>query len=128
MIVWSYYINDIENAAANHGRKTHPDLCIKSPWVRFLIENSHFLNFVYWRLFRGFSRLAGGPKWESIDADFEDAAIWRTPHLELQAVIEYARDRRIGLLAVIFPRLTDVGGSRNATGKVGTYSGLGERL
>lgn len=118
VIVWSYYLNDIAGAAAEHGHNQYIDLSISPSWVNVLVENSYFINFVYWRWFRVLSRLEGGPFWESVRSDFDNEAIWNTHRQELQGVVEYIRQHHIALLVVIFPTLTDIPGSQKITAKV----------
>ncbi len=118
VIVWSYYLNDIAGAAAEHGHKKYIDLSISSSWVRVPVENSYFANFVYWRWFRVLSRLEGGPFWEAIQADFDNEVIWDTHRHELQSVVDYTRHHHIALLVVVFPSLTDILGSQKLTAKV----------
>ena len=126
LIVWSYYINDIEDAAGKVGARTYPNLWIRTPWLRFAVGNSYFLNFVYWRYFRAFSRIASGPRWKSMEADFQNQEVWQLHRLELQDLLDYTRQRHIALLVVLFPRLTDVDGSLYATAKVAKVFQEGE--
>ena len=118
VIIWSYYLNDIAGAAAEHGHNKYIDLSISPSWVRVPVENSYFLNFVYWRWFRVLSRLEGGHFWEAIQSDFDNEAIWNTHRKELQDVVDYMRHHHIALLVFIFPSLTDILGSQRVTAKV----------
>lgn len=118
VVVWSYYLNDIAGAAAEHGRNKYIDLSISPSWVRVLVENSYFANFVYWRWVRVLSRLEGGPFWEAVQADFDNEVIWKTHRHELQGVVDYTRHHHIALLVVVFPSLTDILGSQKITAKV----------
>ena len=118
VIVWSYYLNDIAGAAAEHGHNKYIDLSISPSWVSALVENSYFVNFVYWRWFRVLSRLEGGPFWEAIQADFDNKAIWNTHRQELLGVVDYIRHQHIALLVVVFPSLTDIIGSQKLTAQV----------
>ncbi|MCI0565187.1 MAG: SGNH/GDSL hydrolase family protein, partial [Nitrososphaera sp.] len=98
VIVWSYYLNDIAGAAAEHGRSKYVDLSISPSWASALVEHSYLVNFVYWRWFRVLSRLEGGPYWEGVQADFDNEAIWNTHRKELRDVVDYTHQHQIALL------------------------------
>lgn len=113
-----HYVNDIQGAAAQHGRTTGPDLSVQPAPLRWLVDNSYLVNFVYWRGIRSFHETVGGPRWPSMEEDYTDEAIRGTHRDELEAVVDFCREENIALAVVCFPRLTDVGRSRSVTAQV----------
>jgi len=119
IIVLSYYPNDIDHAAQQHGVTPSfpledPPLLLK-PAVRF----SYFFNFVYWRLYRfekagEFDRI----RTEYLDQIYTSEAIWQTHEQELLDVVEYTGSHRIELVVVVFPNLKDIERSKLITSRV----------
>lgn len=118
VLVVSYYLNDIEGAAQEHGRTFEIDLSVRPAWLQGAVERSNLLNFVYWRLARSqFWSLGEGYADYVYDA-FRDPAVWQTHAAELDALITPARQRGTLVVAVVFPHLFDIEGSADAVDQV----------
>jgi len=109
ILVLSYYINDIEGVAYESGAQ-RPTIRQNPPeWLSPLVNNSHVINFLYWRLIR-----LGPQEWadvywnEWLKRISNDPEIrWRHQQ-ELLAIIEGAASEDIPLFVVVFPNLTAV--------------------
>lgn len=109
VLVLSYYINDIEGTAYANGAQ-RPQIRQDPPaWFLPVVQNSHVVNFLYWRLIR-----LGPQEWadiywndwlKKISADPEIR--WRHQQ-ELLTIIEGAASEQIPLIVVVFPNLTAV--------------------
>jgi hypothetical protein len=109
ILIISYYINDIEGIAYESGAQ-RPQIRRDPPaWLLPLVQNSHALNFIYWRLVRLGPQEWAGVYWndwlKKISTDPEIR--WRHRQ-ELLTIIEGAASEQIPLLVVVFPNLTAI--------------------
>ncbi len=118
-IIVSYYINDIESAArANEFFR--PEGIIKFPSKNTLvvINNSYFINWVYWRLYRGGS---GSAYWDYIKQAYQNERIWKTHEIDLFNLIRYANRINSDILFVLWPNLQSIDESLPLTSKVASF-------
>jgi lysophospholipase L1-like esterase len=121
ILIYQYYINDIEDAARARGlRLTNP---VPHPWpiLEPLIKNSYALNFIYWRLTRLSPQSPSGDYLSWVKQAYNDPDIWWTHQQELLTIYQGAASENVKLIVVVFPALTDVSGSREITAKVVSF-------
>jgi len=117
-VVISYYINDIVNAARQHGLvKVSKNIHTtdQSTLTKYLNKHSFLFNWFYLNLIQ--------PSIAHIHDDyfkraFRDPKIWNTHTNEINKIIKYANERNINLSFLIWPKLTDLSNSREFTDKV----------
>lgn len=104
-VVWSYFPNDIQDAARSVGRvQPYSDINPKGI-LGLLTSNSHLFNFLYWR----FSRL--GLLGQSniyinwLFEQFNDEKVWNIHKAELEYVNSLTKNMGAKLFVVIFPFL-----------------------
>lgn len=118
ILIYQYYINDIEDAARERGyRLTNP---APRPWPVFepLVKNSYALNFIYWRLVQMGPRSPDGDYLSWVKQAYNDPGIWWLHQQQLLTLYEGTASEKVKLVVVVFPALTDVRGSREITSKV----------
>lgn len=120
-LVWSHYVNDIEGAAARQGRGAPPARLTAPRGLAWLVDRSHLANFVYWRVFRITHGALGARRWARQREAYRDREIWGAHQRELDAAVAFARERDLPMVAVVFPMLVDVEGSRVATHRVAGF-------
>jgi len=106
VLVLSYYVNDIVNAASElgHGRPSYLPY-MNVPWpVALVVSRSYLLDFAYWLLpqpdLRGESRfLRDCFTWPDVVARHRE---------EIQRIVDWARERACPMIAVVFPGLTQL--------------------
>jgi len=122
VIIFSYYINDIEAACAAAGISR--PLFIEPPSSIFkqFINSSYLLNYFYWRLYR-FSGDGDLNKTyrRYINRCYADEKSWSIHKNELLQVCNYSRAYNKRLIVVVFPELTDIKGSRIITDKIAGF-------
>lgn len=101
VIVWQYYLNDIEGAALSIG--LGPNFAPIPLWAR----ESHLLNYLYSLSNVGFSPAY----WAWQYAAYDNAGIWEVHARELAQVADYAEAAGARLIVVIFPNMVDPVGS-----------------
>ncbi len=109
ILVFSYYINDIEGVAYETGAQ-RPQIRQDPPdWFLPVVRNSHAINFLYWRLIR-----LGPQEWATIYWDdwlkkiaTDSEILWRQQQ-ELLRLVEGAASEQIPLFVVVFPNLAAV--------------------
>jgi len=119
IIVLSYYFNDIENAFAEHDLEQPAPFDPPPRLLRPFVARSHFLNYVYWRIYR----FANGAEidrvfWEFFQTYGQRADVWATHAKELDRIAQYAVERDIRLIVVVFPQLREIERSRPYTERV----------
>jgi hypothetical protein len=120
-LVWSHYVNDIEGAAARQGRGAPPARLTAPRGLAWLVDRSYLANFVYWRVFRVTHGALGARRWARQREAYRDGEVWRAHRRELAATVAFARERDLPMVAVVFPMLVDVEGSRVATRRVAGF-------
>lgn len=101
VIVWQYYLNDIEGAALSVG--LGPNFAPIPLWAR----ESHLLNYLYSLSNVGFSPAY----WAWQYAAYDHPAIWAAHAAELEQVSAYAQSVGARLIVAIFPNMVDPVGS-----------------
>ena len=107
ILILSYYINDIEGAAYASGAQ-RPQIRRDPPaWLLSLVNNSHAINFLYWRLIR-----LGPQEWADVywndwlkQIGTDPEIRWRHQQ-ELLTIVEGAASEQIPLFVVVFPNLS----------------------
>lgn len=118
IVVWSYYVNDIEGAARARGRSRPVVVEKPADWIFGLVERSHLANFVYWRVWRHTNRHLTHVYWEYLRAAYADPDVWALHRLEILSMVDLARARGARLVAVVFPYLVDIAASAEVTLRV----------
>lgn len=101
VIVWQYFLNDIEEAALSVG------LGPNFPHPPRLVRESYLANFLYARQNAGF----GSAYWQWEYHAYDHPAIWAAHEAKLGAMVDAARSRGARLIVVLFPNLQDPVGS-----------------
>ncbi|MBN1994163.1 MAG: SGNH/GDSL hydrolase family protein [Anaerolineae bacterium] len=115
ILILSYFINDIEQAAYNRGFE-RPEFVSRPTGIwGSLVNNSYALNFLYWRWYR-FTQPPPRPDYLTwIASLYRNPELWWQHRQELFTIIEGAHAENIPLLVVVFPSLDDVEKSRSIT-------------
>jgi len=119
VVVLSYYVNDIEVAAAKAGRP-RPGLVVPPPrLLRPFVDNLYSLNYAYWRLYRFREGGSMGAIYRRYLIEVaRDDQIWLLQLRELRSLVQLAERRAKRVVAVVFPTLVDTEASRPLTTKV----------
>ena len=119
VLIVSYFVNDIETAAASHGM-SRPRLRVHPPrWIAPVIYHSYLLDWVYWRIYR--ADLGSDTYCQYLERVFTDDEIWAAHRRELDALVAYGRRVDARTIFVVWPFLSDVPGSKDQTAKVARY-------
>ena len=115
LVVLSYYINDIQGAAERNGfplpRYFRPPSGILAPFV----EQSFFVNWAYWRVYR---HGMGDDYWNYLSSAFANPTIWKTHAAELKSFAATVAARDARLCVVVWPQLNRIRESRAFTDRV----------
>ena len=132
VIIWQYYVNDIERAGHQAGL-VRPDIHLTAPrLLRPVVDNYHLANFLYWGVFRSVrSRQLARQYLDYLHRCFGDAQCWAIHRRELQQVIDLVRDRDNAasgqslpshkVIVVVYPNLVDIPGTRDMSDKVAAF-------
>lgn len=121
-MILAYYVNDIigANLKLGYGYPIHAEQP-HNVFLKYSVEHSYVINFVYWRLFRFHKRDMGKKDWDYLTASYSNPDIWKVHEAELAQIIAYVRDHEITLTVLLFPDLTNVKGSAPITSKVAEF-------
>jgi hypothetical protein len=104
VVILQYFLNDVEHAGLSLG--SHPGLVIIPP--DGLINESYFLNFMYWRFYLGTNAQSmGSTHWDWNYAQYDNYVVWDIHRAELQAMIDYVDSIGARLIVVIFPNMSE---------------------
>jgi len=124
LVVFSYYLNDIEGVAKTMGY-SRPSILIPPPhWLQPLVDNSYALNFAYWRLFRW--RAFADPNQRAeiqtyqnyLRALYENPEVWAAHQEELRQVYNVAQSHQYQLIVVVFPDMLAIEETQDLSSKV----------
>jgi len=135
VLIVSYFVNDIDDAARKAGKMPNIYPAGPSGLARPLVNRSYLLNFLYWRVARGWGDM-GQRYWEFTEIAYNDPEIWKIHEGELTSIIAYTEEHDIKLLFVLFPSMTQMEESFAFTEKVkdllvrkgGPVVDMGDRL
>lgn len=110
IVIWQYFINDIEVAAKSNGMTWDYQIPPAPP----IVEESYLASFIYWRmnyqaLFTNVND--GRSEWEYLYAAYDNPYIWDIHRQEIERLIDEIEARGARLIVVIFPNLLDPLGS-----------------
>ena len=105
LIILSYFPNDILDTCYSLGRFPPDVITAPSGLLKEIINSSYFLNFVYWNIFRIIRLKDDYFNW--IKMQFEDPFVWSTHKEDLEMICSFAHNKKIKLIAVVFPFLTN---------------------
>jgi hypothetical protein len=117
IVVLSYYVNDISEAAGLHG-VTWPEemnVAYRAPQI---VWESYLLNFLYFQAVRLPRSNVEGLYMDFLRGLYEDPAIWATHAAQLSEIEAWSDEHDARLLVLIFPGLVDPVGTDFATRRV----------
>jgi lysophospholipase L1-like esterase len=126
-VVLAYVLNDIvypEALAASAGLPTIPppdQLPETGLWAR-AARRSYLVNDLAWQLVLD-SAGSGGQQgyWEAIAATYAEPAVWERHAEDLHALVDRCRALGARLTVLVFPNLSDIGMTREATARVAGF-------
>lgn len=121
IVILSYYLNDIEYAATQHGVYPQwPPSIVDTP-LGWLVDHFYLANYLYWHLY--VFRLDGFPERYTsyILSAYSDPGIWQTEQADLNAVIDWTTTHHARLIVLLWPVLTNVEWSSQVTQPVKDY-------
>jgi hypothetical protein len=107
VVVWQYFLNDINDAGASIGDQYWPN--VPTDWPQF-VDESYFANLVYWRLAPYFTAVDTADKdsfWGWAYYAYDNSAIWSIHAEEIHNLVAYVDSIDARLIVVIFPNLRD---------------------
>ena len=116
VVIISYFINDIQHAAADDCLGTRQSTPSPGGLLGYVVARSYLCNWIYWRLYRG--DLGGSEFWSCLRGAYQDGTAWNAHLGELDALVDYAERTGAALGFVVWPNLIDVAGSEAITSKV----------
>lgn len=111
IIIYQYYLNDIDDAALSIGDFWAPQFPKPPHWID---QESYLANFLYWRLIPLLSTVNapdGRSYWEWNIDTFNNSVIFDIHRGELNAIMDFAQLKNARLIVVIFPDMRDPVGS-----------------
>ena len=125
VVVLAYFVNDIYRAAE---KSNYPlPFAVQFPQgklTKYLADHFALANFVYWRLARvGNVEDASRAFWDRLRGAYADPTVFAAHAAELDAIVDWCRERRVRLIVLLIPSLPDVAGSAAMTSRVAAYCG-----
>lgn len=110
IVIWQYYLNDIETAALSIGLDPGINPLKGVPgWA----QESYLGNFLYWRLVNIArpEQRAEGSYWDWLYSMYDNSTVWDIHHRQIDAMVDAVEGREAQLVVVIFPNMLDPVGS-----------------
>jgi len=107
VIIYQYYMNDIDDAALRIDDKWIPQFPPPPKWID---QESYLANFLYWQLvpiIYTVNAPDGRSYWEWNDAAYQNFVIFDNLREELNAIMDYAEARDARLIVMLFPNMRD---------------------
>jgi lysophospholipase L1-like esterase len=106
VILWQYFINDIDIAAKSNGTPWEPNV----PPVPQIAQESYLASFLFWRLNESALYVNVNDnlsEWDYYYAAYDNNFIWEIHQTEIDEMIAYANENDARLIVVIFPNMRD---------------------
>ena len=114
IIVWQYYLNDIQPENKGEPAKIISRDAYTSDLIRVLSKNSTFLDFLYWRFSSKYSTI-----FDQLDRHYlsmySDESIFKRHEEELSKFIEELKEQDKKIIVIIFPFIELLGPNYPAT-------------
>jgi len=123
IIILSYFINDIFDAAEQNNVQISAGEFIlpENPMARWLVDNTHLGNFIYWRtVYPQFLRWRGSYI-EQFSVAYQNEAVWSVHAAQLQVFVDYATEHNSRLIVLVWPYLQDVEQTRPVTDQIEAF-------
>lgn len=111
VVIWQYFLNDINDAAASIGQQYWPNMPVNWPPI---VDESYLANYVYWQIAPFITTVDTADKdsfWGWAYGAYDNATIWAIHEEEIRAMVEYVDAIGARLIVIIFPNLRDPVGS-----------------
>ena len=111
IIIYQYYLNDIDDAALKIDDFWSPQFPIPPQWID---EESYLANFIWWRVVPLLTTIKASDDesyWEWNYRTYQNLTIFDIHREELAEVMQFAEERDARLIVVIFPNMADPVGS-----------------
>lgn len=105
MVIVSYYINDIETAAESQGFALPYKQRSQPLFLKLILNNSYFLNFVYWKVQAKNDSASNQSYWSYLDKMYDTGAVLSVHQQEIKKIISFCDTNNIKLYFVLFPSL-----------------------
>jgi len=120
ILILSYFINDIQNAAIKNGYGMPPSPVPPQGLLGEALEKSYAFNFFYWRVYRSVQ----GSESDYLNymyRMYNNKKAWGTHEEEMLAFCRWARENNVSLLVVIFPYSLDLKSSAPICSRVAAF-------
>ncbi|MCF8267107.1 MAG: SGNH/GDSL hydrolase family protein [Ignavibacteriales bacterium] len=118
IIIVSYLINDIENAAVKSGYSLPNRIQYPSEYIKPFIEYSFTLNWFYWQVFRA---NFGNVYWDYLIKAFQQPEVWQEHKKEILGLINFSRKNNCRLYFVLWPEFSRLNESENILAPVSEF-------
>ena len=117
-VILSYYINDIDEVMTRK-QGFNPQQTITPPPKLLLpiIDNSYFVNFLYWRIYR-IQNFTRSSYWDLLQQAYADEQIWNVHAKDLQDLQSFVEELPAPLFVLAWPNMMDIPASQSITRKV----------
>jgi len=117
ILVLSHFINDIvEGPAGQQYRQPFPQIRLEpTPNQEWWVNNWYIGNFLFYRVFLYTAHQSPALYNDWINSAYEDPAVWAAYQQEIQAVIDYATEKNVQLIVLVWPNLLDIEGTQAQT-------------
>jgi hypothetical protein len=108
IVVLSYFVNDIEFSATQHGLFPQWPPSTDGTSLGWLVDHFYLANYLYWRVY--VYRLSGFPQRYSdyILSAYDNAAVWTMLLAELDKMVTWTQANNARLVVLLWPVLTNL--------------------
>lgn len=121
IIVWQYFLNDINDAGLSIGDHWWPTMPLERPPF---VEQSHLANLIYWRMAPFFTTVDvtdNNTYWDWAFYAYDNSVIWGIHQQEIRQQLDQIEALGARLVVIIFPNPLDPVGSVPYVDRVAQY-------
>lgn len=104
VIIWQYFINDINDAALSIGEQWWPTLPPRPP--KWIDEGSYLANYLYWQIAPAFVAIDvthDNSYWDWAYNTYDNYGIWQIHEQEMRDILDFIENTEARLIVIIFP-------------------------
>ncbi len=118
ILIYSYYLNDIDYLLAGDNSPDNNFTFIESPEVEWFVREFFLPNYLYYNLLQFTNQTRNSGFVNSLVSAYDDAALWDEHRFRLNQTIDWAEARNIPYFVLIWPHIASIDTSQSAIAKV----------
>lgn len=118
VLVYSYYLNDIDYLLSGERSPDANFAFIDSPQLRWFVTEFFLPNYLYYNLLQFTNQTRNAGFVNSLVSAYDDSVMWDEQRFRLNQIVDWAETRNIPFVVLIWPHIAAIDESQSVVAKV----------